>query len=82
MSQQTLMHPTQPVEIDGVFVAASDSKDAGAQDIGQQMDDPVRIALVGDHPGELVGDTKAPLRLGQEHHAAVRGDPSAIKGCW
>ena len=54
------------------------------------MDDPVCIALVGDHPGELVGDTKAPLRLGQEHHAAVGGDPSAIKSgadvlasyCW
>ncbi len=29
------------------------------------MDDPVCIALVGDHPGESVGDAEAPLRLGQ-----------------
>jgi hypothetical protein len=44
------------------------------------MDDPVRIALVGDYPGELVGDTEAPLRLGEEHHPAIRRDPSAIEG--
>jgi hypothetical protein len=43
------------------------------------MDDPVRIALVGDYPGELVGDTEAPLRLGEEHHTAIRRDPSAIE---
>jgi hypothetical protein len=38
----------------------------------------------------MVGDTKAPFRLGEEHHAAVRGHPCAIKGgtdflanyCW
>jgi hypothetical protein len=53
---------------------------AGAQDIGQQMDDPVPIALVGDYPGEFVGDTQPPLRLGEEHHSAVRGDPPAIEG--
>ena len=43
------------------------------------MDDPVRIALVGDYPGELVGDTEAPLRLGEEHHPAIGRDPSAIE---
>jgi hypothetical protein len=32
------------------------------------MDDPVRIAAVRDHTGELVGDAEAPLRLGQQHH--------------
>ena len=44
------------------------------------MDDPVRIAAVRDHPGELVGDAEAPLRLGQQHDSAVRGDPAAIEG--
>ena len=44
------------------------------------MDDPVRIALVGDYPSESVGDTEAPLRLGEEHHPAIRRDPSAIEG--
>jgi hypothetical protein len=43
------------------------------------MDDPVRIALVGDYPGELVGDTEAPLRLGEEHYTTIRRDPSAIE---
>ena len=43
------------------------------------MYDPVRIALVGDYPGELVGDTEAPLRLGEEHYTAIRRDPSAIE---
>jgi hypothetical protein len=27
----------------------------------------------------LVGDTEAPLRLGEEHHPAIRRDPSAIE---
>ncbi len=44
------------------------------------MDDSVRIALVGDRPGELVGDAEAPLCLGQQHHPAIRGDPSAVEG--
>jgi hypothetical protein len=51
-----------------------------AQDIGQQMDDPVRIALVGDYPNQLVGDAQPPLRLSEQHHGAVEGDKSAIEG--
>jgi hypothetical protein len=35
------------------------------------MDDPVRIAFVGDHAGEPVGDAEAPLCLCQQHHATV-----------
>jgi hypothetical protein len=54
------------------------------------MDDPIRVALVGDFPGELVGDAQAPLRLSPERHPAIRDDPSAIEGrrhllaadCW
>jgi len=44
------------------------------------MDDPARIALVGDHPGELIGDIQPALRLGQQHDAAVGTDPPAVKG--
>ena len=69
----------QPVKIVSVFITAGDGKDPGAQDLGKQMDDPVRIALVGDYPGELVGDTEAPLRLGEEHYTTIRRDPSAIE---
>ena len=61
-------------------ITAGNGKDPGAQDVGKQMDDPVRIALVGDYPSELVGDTEAPLRLGEEHHPAIRRDPSAVEG--
>ena len=57
----------------------ADKTEATTQDVGKPMDDPVRIALVGDYPGELVGDIEAPLRLGEEHHPAVRRDPSAIE---
>ena len=46
----------------------------------KQMDDAARIALVGDHPGELIGDTQPALRLGQQHDAAVGTDPPAVKG--
>jgi hypothetical protein len=28
----------------------------------------------------LVGDTEASLRLGEEHHTAIRRDPAAIEG--
>jgi hypothetical protein len=28
----------------------------------------------------LVGDTEAPLRLGEEHHPAIRRDPSTVEG--
>jgi hypothetical protein len=43
------------------------------------MGDPVRIALVGDYPGQLGGDAQPALRLGQEHHAAIGRDPSAVE---
>ncbi len=46
---------------------------------GKQMDDPARIALIGDHPGELIGDTQPALRLGQQHDAAVGTDPPAVE---
>src|SRR6266849_1281794 len=44
------------------------------------MDDPVGTALVVDHPGEMVGDAEAALCFSEEHHPAVGGDPSAVKG--
>jgi hypothetical protein len=70
----------EPVKVVGIFIAAGGGEDARAQDIGQQMDDPVRIAAVGDPPGKPIGDAKALLRLREEHHPGVGGDPSANKG--
>jgi hypothetical protein len=48
-------------------LAAGYSEDAGA--LSGSRVDPIRIALVGDFPTEQVGDAKATLRLGEEHHA-------------
>jgi len=44
------------------------------------MGDPVLIAPVGNDLGEPLGDAEPTLRLGEQHDAAIRRDPSAIKG--
>ena len=44
------------------------------------MGDPVLIAPVRDYLGEPLGDAEPTLRLGEQHDAAIRRDPSAIKG--
>src|SRR6202035_5394569 len=70
----------QPIEVVGVFVAAGDGEDAGAQDIGQQMGDPVRITAIRDHSSEPLGDPEPTIGLGEQHDPAVGTDPSAVKG--
>ena len=69
----------QPVEIVGILPAAGDGKDAGAQDIGQPMGDPVRIAAVRDHRREPRGDAEPAFGLGEQHDPAIRAEPAAIK---
>ena len=54
-----------------------DSQEGGCREGGRPGPHP---ALVGDYPGELVGDTEAPLRLGEEHHPTICRDSSAIEG--
>ena len=44
------------------------------------MGDPVLIAPVRNDLGEPLGDAEPTLRLGEQHDAAIRRDPSAIKG--
>ena len=44
------------------------------------MSDPTGIAFVGDHGRESLGKAKPPLRLRQQHDAAIRAEASAIKG--
>src|SRR5207237_8852531 len=60
--------------------AASDGEDAGAQNIGPQMGDPVRIAAVRDRPSEPLGDAEPTIGLGAQHDPAVGTDPSPVKG--
>jgi len=43
------------------------------------MSDPIGIAVVGDHPGQLVGNAEPPLRPGEQHDPAVGSDPPAIE---
>ena len=69
----------QVVEIVSVLVAAGDGEHAGAQDVGDAVGHKIRIARVGDQRGELVGDPQTPLGGGQQHHAAIGGEPSAIE---
>jgi hypothetical protein len=44
------------------------------------MGDPARIAAVRDHRSEAVGDAVSALCLSEQHHAAVRRDPTSIEG--
>jgi hypothetical protein len=44
------------------------------------MGDPVLIAPVRNYLSEPLGEAEATLRLGEQHDAAIRCDPSAIKG--
>jgi len=39
-----------------------------------------RIAVIGDQAAETLGETKAPFRVGQQHHAAVRGEAATVEG--
>ena len=70
----------QPVEIVTIFVAAGDCENPGTQNIGQPMDNPAGIAFVRDHCREPLGEAKPPLRLRQQHDAAIRAEASAVKG--
>jgi hypothetical protein len=43
------------------------------------MGDPARVAAVRDYCREPASNAEAPLRLGEQHDAAVRSDPPAIE---
>ena len=70
----------QSVEIVAIFVAAGDCENPGTQNIGQPMDNPAGIAFVRDHCRKPVGEAKPPLRLRQQHDAAIRAEASAVEG--
>ena len=68
------------IEVVGILVAAGDGEHAGAQDVGDAVRHQQRIARIGDHRRQPVGDPETPLGRGQQHHAAVGGDAPAIEG--
>jgi hypothetical protein len=47
---------------------------------GKRMNNPRGVAPIGDLRSKPVGDPDAPLRQGQQHHAAVRTDAPATSG--
>ncbi len=70
----------QRIQIVGVLVSRADRQHARPQNIGQRMRRPRRIAPIRDQPRQSVRDPQAALRLSQKHHAAIRGDATAIEG--
>jgi hypothetical protein len=42
--------------------------------------DEVWVAWVGDQSGKPISDAQATLRGSQQHHAAIGGESSAVKG--
>ena len=67
------------VEVVGIRVAASTSQHARAQDVGHAVRHQQRIAPTGDQRCKSLGNAKCPLGGGKQHHAAIRGDASAIE---
>jgi hypothetical protein len=52
---------------------------ASAQDVGKRMNNPRRVAPIGDLRSKPVGDPEAPLRQSQQHRAAVGTDAATIE---
>ena len=50
-----------------------------AQNVGQRVHNPRRVAPIGDLRSKSVGDPKAPLSQRQQHHAAVGTDPATVE---
>ena len=71
----------QVVEVIGVLVAAGDGQDARAQDVRQRVDDTGGVAGVSDLGRELLRQAEAAFGQREQHDAAIRGEPAAIKGC-
>ena len=70
----------QVVEVVGILVAASDGEHAGAQNIGDAVRHEQRVARIGNQICQPISDPQTPLGRGQQHDAAVRGDPAAVEG--
>jgi hypothetical protein len=68
------------VEVVGILIAAGDRQDARPQDVGQRVDDPRRVARIGDQRRQPVAQAELALGRGQQHDPAIGGQPSAIEG--
>jgi len=60
------------IEIIAILIAATDRKDAGADDAAERVYHPLRITLVRKQPGKPVDDPDTLLRQGQQRDTAIR----------
>ncbi len=62
-----------------VLVAGRDHQQAEADDVGEAVPDLLWRPRVIEAGGQAIGDAEAALDLFQRQHAAIGGEPSAIK---
>jgi len=67
------------VEVVGILIATSDGEHASAQDVGDAVRHEQWVARVGDQPRKSIGDPQPALGSGQQHDAAIGGDPAAVE---
>ena len=70
----------QRVAVVGIRVAGRDQQRAEADHLGEPMLDPLGRPRVLEAARQALGDPEAPLDLGQDQNAAVRGQPSGVEG--
>ena len=69
----------QPVEVDGILVAAGDRRDARHHHLEHRVPDAVRIAPIRHRIGKPPAHPELALRLPQQQQAAIRGLVAAVK---
>jgi len=68
------------IEVVGVLVAAGNGQHARAQNVGDAVRDEQRIARISDQRRQALGKAQASFGGGQQHHAAIGGDATAVEG--
>ena len=69
----------QPVEVDGILVAARDRRDARHHHLENLVPDAARIAAIRHRIGKPPAHPELALRLPQQQQTAVRGLVAAVK---
>ena len=70
----------QHVAVVAILVAGGDQQCPEADHLGDRVLDPLRRPRVLDAACQTLGDPQPTLDLGQDQHAAVRGQPSGVEG--
>ena len=70
---------SQPVEVDGILVAAGDRRGARHHHLEHRVPDAIWIATIRHRIGEPTAHTELALRLPEQQQAAVRRLVAAVK---